>query len=58
METTFVNRANSNEEVYRRARVALGIGEVGEERQFLQLSERHGRNKLKLFAVVVWHTRR
>ncbi len=54
METTYVNRANTNEEVYRRTGTALG--DAGRRRGgpgFLKLSDRHGQSKLGLYASLV-----
>jgi len=45
MQTTYVNRANTNEEVYRRTRVEFSEPERrGHRREFRQLSERHEQN--------------
>ena len=53
METTYVNRANTNEEVFRRVYEALEGGRTGRRRLFTKLSERHGESKRKLYAVLV-----
>jgi hypothetical protein len=53
METTFVNRANTNEEVFRRARQALAEGHPPEGGGLRRLSEVYEGNKMRFLAEVI-----
>ena len=53
METTFVNRANTNEEVFRRVNVALEGARLGSRGPSTKLSERHEESKRRFFALLV-----
>jgi len=53
MDTTFVHRTNTNEEVFRRVNAALEVGGVGQKGPYTRLSERHLESKRRLFAVLM-----
>ena len=48
-----MNRANTNEEVFRRVNVALDGGRLGNRGPYTKLSERHKESKIRSFALLV-----